>query len=149
MITKKGTTYNAYVETENNNKLWKYIESCSYDLKRVKQRILYEIWKYSHGKRGEFKMKIFNKIINRSIENYILTIFKEKINNVFNTNAIYIIYEETKENLIIKYNYIDSFKKLKIPKHLISVSKLEIIDLFMDNEFFKQIKERFEEIERR
>lgn len=54
---KKGTSFNYFVETENNNNLWQHIKSCGYDLKTVQERILYEIWKYSHGKRGEFKMK--------------------------------------------------------------------------------------------
>lgn len=47
---EKVTTYNAYVETENNNKLWEYIKSCGYDLITVQEKILYEIWRYSHGK---------------------------------------------------------------------------------------------------
>lgn len=54
---EEGSTINKFVVSETNNKLWEYIKSCGYDLKIVQDRILYEIWKYSHGKRGEFKMK--------------------------------------------------------------------------------------------
>lgn len=31
---EEGTSFNYFVETENNNNLWEYIKSCGYDLKK-------------------------------------------------------------------------------------------------------------------
>lgn len=87
--------------------------------------------------------------IDKRIEEYFISCFKERVYDIFQINNINIIFEETEDKIIIKYNYINRSKELVNPKYLHEVYKSEVLILLQNEEFYKNLKIKFNGNERR
>lgn len=100
-------------------------------------------------KEGEIQMFSLKNYIDKRIEEYFIRCFKERVYDIFQVIMINIIFEETEHKIVIKYNYKDKSKELVNPKYLHEVYKSEVLILLQNEEFYKNLKIKFEGNERR